>query len=60
MKPSEKEAALKQLRDVQPHGLNLTEWEEHFLESIDDQLSSDKSISQRQQEILKEIWEKKV
>ena len=60
MKPSEKKAALKQLRDVQQHGLNLTEWEEHFLESIDDQLSSDKGISQRQQEILKEIWEKKV
>ena len=60
MKPSEKEAALKQLRDVQQYGLNLTEWEENFLESIDDQLSSDKGISQRQQEILKEIWEKKV
>ena len=60
MKPSEKEATLKQLHDVQQHGLNLTEWEENFLESIDDQLSSDKGISTRQQEILKEIWEKKV
>ena len=60
MKPSEKEAALKQLRDVQQHGLNLTEWEEHFIDSVDDQLNSVGSISQRQQEILKEIWEKKV
>lgn len=60
MKPFEKEAALKQLCDVQQHGLNLTEWEENFLESIDDQLNSVGSISLRQQEILKEIWEKKV
>ena len=60
MKPSEKEAALKQLRDVQQYGLNLTEWEEHLLETIDDQLSSNAGMSQVQRDKLKEIWEKKV
>lgn len=39
-------------------GMDLTEWEERFIESIENQLNDERSLSEKQQEILDRLWDK--
>jgi hypothetical protein len=47
------------IADIKLHGLNLTKWEEDFVESIDEQLADGRSLSERQAEILERIYAEK-
>ena len=44
---------------IQEQGRGLTKWEEDFVESIADRLSSGQSLSERQEEILERIYAEK-
>lgn len=47
----------KMCRDMLALNEGLTEWEIQFLESIDKQLESGRSLSQKQSDALRQIWE---
>lgn len=39
-------------------GIELSTWEEEFIESIEDRLADEKSLTEPQSEKLKEIWDR--
>lgn len=39
-------------------GITLSEWEQEFVESIEDRLNSGKSLTPRQIEVLEGIWDR--
>ena len=41
---------------INDHGINLTKWEEDFMESITDQFAVRNSLSDKQEEILERIY----
>jgi len=41
---------------INEHGINLTKWEEDFMESITDQFAVRNSLSDKQEEILERIY----
>lgn len=46
------------INDCQERESKLTEWEEGFIDSIEEQLDERQSLSPKQVEILERIWEK--
>jgi hypothetical protein len=48
------------LSKVNDEGVNLTKWEEDFIESLSDQWAMRKNISDKQEEILERIYTNKV
>jgi len=40
------------------NGVELTAWEEEFLDSIDSQLGEDRRLSEKQLDVLQKIWER--
>lgn len=44
---------------VNEHGLNLTKWEEDFMDSITEQFTNWNKISDKQEEILERIYTEK-
>jgi len=53
-----KEMAEEIASDVGNNGIDLNDWEETFMESINDQLDRGRSLSEAQMEKLTEIWDK--
>lgn len=39
-------------------GIKLTQWEEEFIDSIEDLLADEESLTEAQAEKLKEIWDR--
>lgn len=39
-------------------GIKLTQWEEEFVDSINDRLADEKSLTEAQSDKLKEIWDR--
>jgi hypothetical protein len=44
------------LEQIQIHGLNLTTWEEDFVESVAAQVKAGHPVSERQAEIIERIY----
>ena len=42
--------------EVNTHGVNLSDWETNFMESITDQFERRNSLSDKQEEILERIY----
>lgn len=47
------------LEQIRLHGKNLTKWEEDFIDSVADQFSQRRSISDKQETILERIYAEK-
>ncbi len=47
------------LEEIECQATGLTKWEEHFLESIKEQLENTGSVSPRQEEIVERIFNEK-
>ena len=47
------------LEEIECQATGLTKWEEHFLESIKEQLGNTGSVSPRQEEIIERIFNEK-
>lgn len=47
------------LETIERGGVNLTAWEEGFIESIRDQLTAGRELSEKQAEILERIYAKR-
>jgi len=50
------ETHLEWLDQIKTHGVNLTVWEEDFVESIEGQIRNGRTLSERQAEILERIY----
>jgi hypothetical protein len=44
---------------IADEGVNLTKWEQEFVESVDEQRTSGRRLSERQAEILERIYSEK-
>ena len=53
------EDQLTALEDIERNGVNLTTWEEDFIESIRAQVDAGRPLSERQVEILESIYAKR-
>jgi hypothetical protein len=40
------------------NGIELNQWEEEFMESIEERLNAGRSLSEKQREKLQEIWDR--
>jgi len=49
----------EQVDHVLHFGNGLTAWEESFAESVSDQLAQGRPLTERQAEILRQLWEEK-
>ena len=47
------------ISEIQHHGRDLSEWEDHFVESVEIQLAQKGSLSPKQEEILERIYAEK-
>jgi len=59
MSPDDKQLAAHMLRELESPSKELTSWELGFLESVGDQLETRGSMTDKQMEILKRIYEEK-
>ena len=40
------------------NGITLTQWEEEFVESLEDQLGRGRRLTEKQRDKLREIWDR--
>jgi len=59
MSPDDKQLAGHMLRELESPSKELTAWELGFLESLGDQLETRGSLTDKQMEVLKRIYEEK-
>lgn len=48
------------VNDLEKHAQNLSDWEIGFVDSISKRLADGKSLSEKQAEKLRKIWEEKL
>jgi len=48
------------LSEIEIHGINLTAWEEDFIESVGGQVKAGKELSAKQGEVLERIYTQRV
>lgn len=58
-KSQSQETYAKWIYECQHNGRGLTDWEEHFIESLDQQMTDGRGITPRQAEILERIYAEK-
>jgi hypothetical protein len=46
------------VEDIEMHDQGLTDWEREFIDSISEQLAAGRYLSDRQEEVLTNIWRK--